>query len=110
MKKMLFELLISPLSISDNYFINSIIIALIGFIAFNIAFKVVGDIGARGVFGSLLHWIIRFIVFVLLWGACCLGISAMKFIINHGLLSIISIGCIITYYVVRKIYKHTFGQ
>lgn len=98
MKKMLFELLISPLSISDNYFVNSIVIALIGFIAYKIAFKIVGDIGVRGGFGSLLHWTIRLLVFVLLWGSCCLVIRTVKFVIaNIVLISIICIGCIAIY-------------
>ena len=40
---MVFELLISPLTISNNYFGNSIIIGLIGIIAFKVAFKIVRD-------------------------------------------------------------------
>lgn len=83
MKKMLFELLISPLSISDNYVVNSIVIALIGFLAYKIAFKIVGDIGVRGGLGSLLHWIIRLLLFVLLWGSCCIAVIATKFVISH---------------------------
>lgn len=98
MKKMLFELLISPLSISDNYFVNYFVIALIGLIAFKVAFKIVGDIGVRGEIGSLLHWTIRLITFVLIWGFCCLTISAVKFIVEHiVLLSVICIGSIAIY-------------
>lgn len=98
MKRMLFELLVSPLSISDNYFVNYIVIALIGLIAFKVAFKIVGDIGVRGGIGSLLHWTIRIITFVLIWGFCCLAISAVKFIIEHIVLSsIICIGSIAIY-------------
>jgi len=48
LKKILFELLTSPLTISDNYFVNYIIIGLIKIIAFKVAFKMVGDIGLFG--------------------------------------------------------------
>ncbi len=110
MKKMLFELLISPLSISDNYYLNSILMALIGLIAFKVAFKVVGDLGFRGGIGSLFHWTIRILVVAFLWCFCCIVISAVKFIIAHVvLLSIISSGCILIYFVAQNIYKHVFS-
>lgn len=111
MKKLLFELLISPLSISDNYYLNFIIMALIGLVAFRIAFKVVGNLGFRGGIGSLFHWTIRFFVVVLLCSSCCIVISAVKFVIAHVvLLSIICIGCIVVYFLARNIYKHVFGR
>lgn len=83
MKKLIFESLTSPLTVSDNYFVDSIIIGLIGIIAFKVAFKIVGDIGAFGEFGSILHWIIRFVTFFLLWFVCSLFIGVIKFIISH---------------------------
>lgn len=91
MKKMFFELLISPLTISDNYFVNYIIIGLIGFVAFKVAFKIVGDIGLFGEVGSILHWIIRFVTFFLLWFVCCMITEITKFIISH--IVIISVLC-----------------
>lgn len=91
MKKMFFELLTSPLTISDNYFVNTIIIGLIGIIAFKVAFKIVGDIGLFGEVGSVLHWIIRFVTFFLLWFACCIVIEITKFIISH--IIVISVLC-----------------
>lgn len=109
MKKLLFELLISPLAISDNYYLNSIIMALIGLIAFKVAFKVVGDLGFRGGIGSLFHWTIRFLVVILLWSFCCIVIIAVKFVIAHVLLLIISIGFTVVYFLAQNIYKHVFG-
>lgn len=109
MKETLFELLISPLSISDNYYLNSILMALIGFIAFKVAFKVVGDLGFRGGIGSLFHWTIRILVVVFICSSCYIVISAVKFIICHAvLLSFICIGCIVVYFIARNIYKHVF--
>jgi len=110
MNKLLFELLISPLSVSDNYYLNYIIITIAGVIAFNVAFKVVGDIGIRGGFGSLLHWTIRLFVFVFLFRICSLVISIIKFIIAHVVLILsICTGCIAIYFLVRKIYKCVFN-
>ena len=48
MKKIIFDLLTSPLNVSDNYLIDYIIMAMIGFVAFKMAFKIVGDTGIRG--------------------------------------------------------------
>lgn len=103
---MFFELLISPLTISNNYFVNSAIVTLIGFIAFKVAFKIVGDIGARGEIGSLLHWIIRFIVFILLWSICCIAVITTKFVISHiVLISIIVMGMILILFLSKYIYN-----
>ena len=88
---MIFELLTSPLTISNNYFVNSIIIGLIGFVAFKVAFKIVGDIGLFGEVGSILHWIIRFVVFFLLWFVCCIVTKITKFIISY--IVVISVLC-----------------
>lgn len=109
--KMLFELLISPLSISDNYFVNSIILSALGFIAFKVAFKIVGDIGARGEFGSLLHWTIRFIAFLVLWLLCCVVIILIRFIIENIMLMLflLTILTIITFSV-KYIKKYVFNN
>lgn len=110
MKKMIFELLVSPLSISDNYFVNSIVITLIGFVAFKVAFKLVGDIGASGGIGSLLHWTIRFIAFFLLWFSCCIVIIIARFIVkNIVLLSFLLIGLVLFYLVGKFIFNRVFS-
>lgn len=103
---MLFELLISPLTISDNYFVNSTIIGLLGFIAYKVAFRIVGDIGARGEVGSFLHWMIRFVVFVLLWFVLCIVVIITRFVISHiVLISILVVGLILLTLVSRYIYN-----
>lgn len=105
LKKMFFELLISPLTISDNYFVNSIIVSILGFIAFKVAFKIVGDIGVRGGIGSLLHWIIRLLVFILLWGTCCATIIVAKFVISHVvLMSVLLVGFVLILFLSKYVY------
>lgn len=104
---MLFELLTSPLTISDNYFVNYIIMGLIGFIAFKVAFKIVGDIGLFGEVGSILHWIIRIVVFFLLWFVCCIVAKITKFIISHiVVISVLCCSFIMIGFVVRIIRNH----
>ena len=111
MKKIVFELLISPLTISDNYFVNSIIMFLLGFVAFKIAFKIVGDIGVRGEFGSLLHWTIRFVVFLLLWIFCCISVITTKFIMKHILFLLVIANVLgLTIFIGKYIYKHVFSS
>lgn len=67
--KLLFEYLTSSFSLLDNPIDNYVVMAFIGMIAYGIAFGEVGKlyrsgfINGRGV-GHVLHWIIRFIVFV----------------------------------------------
>lgn len=108
---MLFELLISPLTISDNYFVNSIVISILGFITFKLAFKIVGDIGARGEIGSLLHWTIRLIIFFLLWICCCIAVSIIRFIENHIiLLSLLLVGVLFVVFIIKYIHKHVFSN
>jgi len=89
LKKIIFDLLTSPLNVSDNYLIDYIIMAMIGFVAFKMAFKIVGDTGIRGEVGSILHWSIRCVLFLLLWFLCSIIISVVKYVTEHTLLSLI---------------------
>ncbi len=106
MKKMVFELLTSPLTISDNYFVNAIIMGLIGIIAFKVAFRIVGDIGLFGEVGSILHWIIRFVTFFLLWFAYCTAIEITKFIISHIIISVLCCSFVIVGFITTIVYSH----
>ena len=89
MKKIIFDLLTSPLNVSDNYLIDYIIMAMIGFVAFEMAFKIVGNTGIRGEVGSILPWSIRCVLFLLLWFLCSIIISVVKYVTEHTLLSLI---------------------
>lgn len=62
--KELFDILTSQLSITDNVVADYILIAIVGFIAYKSAFFLEGETGVRGGLGSILHWTIRFFVFV----------------------------------------------
>ncbi|MDD3187722.1 MAG: hypothetical protein PHD02_04575 [Bacilli bacterium] len=64
--KELFGILTSQLSIVDDVLTNYILIAIVGFIAYKLAFFLEGETGARGELGSIIHWTIRLFIFVAL--------------------------------------------
>lgn len=105
MKKFLFDLITSPLSLFENPIHNYIAMAIIGFIAFKIAFAIVGKLGLRGEAGSIAHWIIRFFVLIFIWLICCIVIWLISFIINNWIIITNSAILLIIVYVL-KIYAN----
>lgn len=70
--KFLFERVTDPLGLPINALYEYIILAVIGSIAYGIAYSKVGDMYHGGLIsgrteGSFFHWLIRFILFVGLW-------------------------------------------
>lgn len=70
--KFLFERVTDPLGLPINALYEYIILAVIGAIAYGIAYSKVGDMYHGGLIsgrteGSFFHWLIRFILFVGLW-------------------------------------------
>ena len=102
MKSFIFDLITSPLSLFENPIHNYIAMAVIGAIAFAIAFRAVGELGLRGKAGSIAHWIIRLFVFVFIWLLCCVAIKIITFIINNWLVIIISIVLLLIVYLMKK--------
>jgi len=47
-----------PFSIFENPLLDYFIMAIIGALSFKVAWDVTGDIGIRGVLGSIIHWTI----------------------------------------------------
>ncbi len=70
--KFLFERATDPLGLPINALYEYIILAVIGAVAYGIAYSKVGDMYHGGLIsgrmeGSLFHWLIRLILFVGLW-------------------------------------------
>jgi hypothetical protein len=76
MKKTMFDIIIFPLSISSNIIVDYFIMAFIGTVAYKASYEIVGQIGTIGELGSILHWIIRFILVISLW----IGLSSIIYI------------------------------
>ncbi len=74
----LYNFLTMPIGLPINPLYSWLIMAVIGVMAFWIAYGAVGKLGLRGDAGSVAHWIIRFVVFVLLWGIVRIAIWAVQ--------------------------------
>ena len=72
MLKFLFGILTDPLGLPIDALWEYLILAVIGAIAFVIAWNA----SPGGDFGSLIHWVVRLIAFVILW-AIVYGIIAL---------------------------------
>ncbi len=82
--KILFEKLTEPLGLPVSPIFEYVILALIGLIAFILAYCIVGDMYHRGMIygrmeGSLFHWSIRFLLFFVLWLVVCAIIQGYFF-------------------------------
>lgn len=72
MFKFLFDLLIDPLGLPIEWYYEYLILAVIGAVAYGIAYRCVGDMYHMGAIdgrtsGSFFHWLIRLILFVVFW-------------------------------------------
>ena len=109
----LFDRITNPLGLPIAWYWEWIILAVIELAAFAIAFRAVGNLYADGMIsgstaGSVLHWIIRLIVFVVIWAITYFVIWLAKLIFAHWLL-IVSIlgGILVTAAIVCLIVRYT---
>lgn len=88
MLKFIFQYITNPLSINIDPIHEYIILFVIETIAYIVAFRKVGQLYNRGfisgsMIGSVIHWTIRLILFILMWIAINLIIKAYYFIYLH---------------------------
>lgn len=87
MLKLLFEFLTSSFSLSENPISNYIIVAVVGYIAFLMAYNIVGwfyytdIIEGKGV-GQILHWVIRLFIFVIIYLIAAVAIRIYKWVMG----------------------------
>ena len=87
MLKLLFEFLTSSFSLSENPISNYIIMAVVGYIAFLMAYNIVGwfyytdIIEGKGV-GQILHWVIRLFIFVIIYRIAAVAIRIYKWVMG----------------------------
>ena len=96
----LFDRITDPLGLPIAWYWEWIILAVIELAAFAIAFRAVGDLYDGGMIsgstaGSILHWIIRLIVFVVIWAVTYFVIWLAKLIFAHWLLIVSILGGIL---------------
>ena len=99
MWRLIFEFLTEPLGLPVEWYWEYIILAIIGFVAYIIAFRCVGKmyhndiINSRGS-GSFFHWLIRLIFFTIIWALTYGVISLIKWICDNWILVLSIIGFI----------------
>ena len=109
----LFDRITDPLGLPIAWYWEWIILAIITFAAYAIAFRAVGDLYDGGMIsgsasGSILHWIISLIVFVAIWAITYFVIWLAKLIFAHWIL-IVSIlgGILVTAAIICLIVRYT---
>ena len=86
--KFIFERLTDPLGLPINALYEYLILAVIGFVAYAFSFAFVGvmyendDIGGSTA-GSFFHWVIRLVIFTILWGVTYFVIWLVKIIFQY---------------------------
>lgn len=85
--KPIFEWLTDGYTLFDNVLHNYLTMAIVGFIAFAVAWNIVGllyrnDMISGRISGSILHWIIRLITFVVLFSFISVVLRVIRFIIT----------------------------
>ena len=112
--KPIFEIVKGEYILFDNVVYNYITLSLVGIIALKVAWDFVGKLYDYGIImskssGSIIHWTIRLITFIVLFYILSGIIWLTKFIYLHKTESIIilssSVIVIILYKFIQKVYK-----
>lgn len=116
MFKGIFEFLTEPLGLPIIWYQEYIILAIIGFVAYIIAYNTVGDMYradfiSGSTAGSFFHWLIRFFVFALIWALTYGVIWISKLVISNWQMILMVLGsmvgaiclCVLAIFGIRKI-------
>ncbi len=84
----IFDKLVDPLGLPIEWYWEWLIMAMVGIAAYIIAYRAVGDLYSVGwingrTAGSALHWVIRFIAFIIIWAITYGIIWLVRFITAH---------------------------
>lgn len=106
-----FDQLTDPFSLPLEPISEYIILAFIGFLAFILAYKLVGnmydaDVISGSVLGSIFHWILRFIIFVSLWGLTNGAIAVYRFIAEHLVFLLTILGSVLLLVIIFFLTRH----
>ena len=89
-----------PLTLPLEVWQEWLILGIIGMIAYMVAFRIVGNLYDGGVIsgsaaGSIIHWIIRFLIFTSVWFVTYWVIVIGQWIQAHFLMTLCAIGVIV---------------
>ncbi len=100
MFKFIFDLLTDPLGLPIEWYWEYIILLVIGAVAYAVAYRCVGDMYSGGMIngstsGSFFHWLIRLILFVILWAVTYGIIAAVKWLTDNWVLALSILGGVV---------------
>ena len=107
--KFIFDLATEPLGLPIEWYYEWIILAVIGYIAYLIAYEKVGslyhgDLISGRAAGSFCHWIIRTLYFIVMWAIAYGVIWIGKFVMAHKIQVAIGICSIVAVAIAVKIF------
>lgn len=80
--KLLYEILIFPLTVIENPLIDLILLSILASISFKVSWNMVGNTEFRGFLGSVLHWTIRIVTMFILTTVVSFTIKVGIFLYN----------------------------
>ncbi len=115
MLKVIFEYLTDSYSLLENPVQDMIVMAILGYLAYLIAYRVVGNLYHGGIIdgsgeGKIFHWIIRFVVLTAFVAVCTIairvrvwfvGLPDIKWWIIGGIAAVV-----ISLYVFYQVHEH----
>lgn len=107
----IFDMAIDPLGLPVEWYWEWLILGVIEFAAYIIAYRSVGNLYSDGwiygrTAGSILHWLIRFVVFVLIWAMSYGVIWFAKLFIAHWIIIVSILGGLLTLVAIVFIATH----
>ncbi len=106
--KQLFDFMTMPFDLPVNPIISWVVMALIGIIAFRLAYKIAGESASSSAGRSIVHWIARIVVFVILWALVCGAIYVYRFLKEYWywvLAGVIIVAAIVAAILIIKVRK-----
>lgn len=96
----IFDRLTDPLSLPIAPLWEYLILLVIGAVAYAVAFSIVGDMYSSGsirggCLGSVFHWIIRLLLFVIIWAVTYGVIALAQWITAHWLIVVSVLGAVV---------------
>lgn len=82
MYDIILELLTDPLGLPVNDLWEYGILAVIGLFAFGMGWQV----SSGGLLGTLIHWVVRFLAFLVLWAVTYALLAALQWVMAHMVL------------------------
>lgn len=110
-----FDQLTDPFSLLLDPIIEYIVLAIIGILAFKLAYMLVGDMYdadfiSGSILGSIFHWLIRIGLFVFFWWIANAAITACRFIAEHWVILAAILGGVLLLVVAFFLIRHFVMQ